>query len=209
MKSFYLICSVLCLLLFSCAEKKPVERMNEEQLRAFADELAHKYVINDGHVDLPFRLKIKNFRIEREYMSIPVKSDEGDFDYERAKKGGLSAPFMSIYIPSSYQAFPDKGKILADSHVLRVSEKEFLITSAASPAAVIRQRLEEYIVADDVTLADETASTRGLLLGGAGSNEVIKQVLADVRRGTLTQTEGQSLIEAAVNLRVALGCLSL
>src|SRR5882757_9024824 len=115
MKSFYLICSVVSVLLFSCAEKKPVERMNEEQLRAFADELAHKYVINDGHVDLPFRLKIKNFRIEREYMSIPIKSDEGDFDYERAKKGGLSAPFMSIYIPSSYQAFPDKGKILADS----------------------------------------------------------------------------------------------
>ncbi len=115
MKSFYLICAVLSALLFSCAEKKPVERMNDEQLRAFADELAHKYVITDGHVDLPFRLKIKNFRIDREYMGIPIKSEEGDFDYERAKKGGLSAPFMSIYIPSSYQAFPDKGKILADS----------------------------------------------------------------------------------------------
>jgi membrane dipeptidase len=115
MKSFYLICAVLSALFFSCSEKKPVERMNDAELRAFADELAHKYVINDGHVDLPFRLKIKNFRVEREYMSIPIKSDEGDFDYERAKKGGLSAPFMSIYIPSSYQAFPDKGKILADS----------------------------------------------------------------------------------------------
>jgi membrane dipeptidase len=115
MKSFYLICAVLSALLFSCGEKKPVERMNDAELRAFADELAHKYVITDGHVDLPFRLKIKNFRVEREYMSIPIKSDEGDFDYERAKKGGLSAPFMSIYIPSSYQAFPDKGKILADS----------------------------------------------------------------------------------------------
>lgn len=115
MKSFYVICAVLLVLLVSCAEKKPVETMNDEQLRAFADELAHKYVITDGHVDLPFRLKIKNFRVERQYMGIPIKSDEGDFDYERAKKGGLSAPFMSIYIPSSYQAFPDKGKVLADS----------------------------------------------------------------------------------------------
>jgi hypothetical protein len=34
----------------------------------------------------------------------------------------------------------------------------------------------------------------------------IKLVQADVKRGTLTQTEGQSLIDAAVNLRVALGC---
>lgn len=89
--------------------------MNDEQLRAFANELAHKYIIADGHVDLPFRLKIKNFRVDREYMGIPIKYPQGDFDYERAKIGGLSAPFMSIYIPSSYQLQPDKGKILADS----------------------------------------------------------------------------------------------
>lgn len=89
--------------------------MNDEQLRAYADELAHKFIITDGHVDLPFRLKVKNFRLDREYMGIPVSSKEGDFDFERAKKGGLDAPFMSIYIPSSYQKKPDNGKALADS----------------------------------------------------------------------------------------------
>jgi len=99
----------------SCSEKKPVDRMNDEQLQAYADELAHRYIITDGHVDLPFRLKVKNFRLEREYMGIPVSTKEGDFDYERAKKGGLDAPFMSIYIPSSYQQQPDNGKALADS----------------------------------------------------------------------------------------------
>ncbi len=105
----------LGLLIFSCAEKKPVDRMNDEQLRAYADELAHQYIITDGHVDLPYRLKMKNFRVEREYMGIPIATTEGDFDYERAKKGGLDAPFMSIYIPSSYQLQPDNGKALADS----------------------------------------------------------------------------------------------
>jgi membrane dipeptidase len=99
----------------ACEQKKPVDRMNEEQLRAFADELAHKFIITDGHVDLPYRLKVKNFRLEREYMGIPVSTKDGDFDYERAKMGGLDAPFMSIYIPSSYQQQPDKGKALADS----------------------------------------------------------------------------------------------
>lgn len=89
--------------------------MNDDELRAYADELAHKYIITDGHVDLPFRLKMSNFRVEREYMGIPIQTDEGDFDYERAKKGGLDAPFMSIYIPSSYQLQPDMGKALADS----------------------------------------------------------------------------------------------
>lgn len=89
--------------------------MDDAQLRAYADTLAHQYIITDGHVDLPYRLKVKNFRLEREYMGIPVSTKDGDFDYERAKKGGLDAPFMSIYIPSTYQQQPDKGKALADS----------------------------------------------------------------------------------------------
>jgi len=107
--------------IFGCSEKKPVDKMNDEQLRVYADELAHKYIITDGHVDLPYRLKVKNFRLDREYMGIPVSTTEGDFDYERAKKGGLDAPFMSIYIPSSYQLQPDKGKALADSLINMIS----------------------------------------------------------------------------------------
>src|SRR5262245_6456695 len=114
MKSLQMIAAVFCLLLISCSEKKPVDRMSDEQLRAYADELAHKYIITDGHVDLPYRLRMKNFRVEREYMGIPVKTSEGDFDFERARIGGLDAPFMSIYIPSANQLFPDKGKALAD-----------------------------------------------------------------------------------------------
>ncbi|MCE2895971.1 MAG: dipeptidase [Flammeovirgaceae bacterium] len=115
MKINALMSFCFALWLFSCAEKKPVDRMDDAQLRAYADELAHKFIITDGHVDLPYRLKVKNFKLDREYMGIPVSTKEGDFDYERAKKGGLDAPFMSIYIPSSYQSQPDKGKGLADS----------------------------------------------------------------------------------------------
>ena len=85
------------------------------ELQAVADSLAQHYIIVDGHVDLPYRLRIKNFRLEKEYLGIPVSTTEGDFDYERAKKGGLDAPFMSIYIPSSNQQKPDKGKSLADT----------------------------------------------------------------------------------------------
>lgn len=115
MKSLRILWVCVAILAVACAEKKPVDRMSDEELRAFADELAHKYVITDGHVDLPYRLKMNKFMLEREYMGIPIKTDEGDFDYERAKKGGLDAPFMSIYIPSSYQLQPDMGKALADS----------------------------------------------------------------------------------------------
>lgn len=87
-----------------------------EALRQKADELSHRFIIVDGHVDLPYRLRVKNFRLTKEFIGIPVETSEGDFDYVRAKKGGLTSPFMSIYIPSSYQV--DGGaKELADSLV--------------------------------------------------------------------------------------------
>jgi membrane dipeptidase len=89
--------------------------LSEEEIGRIADSLAQAYIILDGHVDLPYRLGVKNFRLERQYLGIPVSSTEGDFDYERAKKGGLDAPFMSIYIPSSNQQKPDMGKALADT----------------------------------------------------------------------------------------------
>ncbi|MCS6973111.1 MAG: dipeptidase [Cyclobacteriaceae bacterium] len=105
------------ILFFGCGSEKKIDYANlpDETLRRIADSLAHAYIITDGHVDLPYRLKVKNFRLEREYLGIPVSTTEGDFDYERARKGGLDAPFMSIYIPSSYQQKPDMGKSLADS----------------------------------------------------------------------------------------------
>jgi membrane dipeptidase len=78
-----------------------------------AGMLAHKYIIVDGHIDLPYRLKVRNFRLEREYLRIPIQSDSGDFDYTRAKEGGLDAPFMSIFIPSEYEL--KNPKIYADS----------------------------------------------------------------------------------------------
>lgn len=114
MKFFYLIIVIIGLVTLSCKENKSASD-NEEQMRAKANQLAQQFILTDGHVDLPYRLRIKHFQLTREYLGIPVRSEEGDFDYERAKKGGLDAPFMSIYIPSAYQLKKDQGKILADS----------------------------------------------------------------------------------------------
>lgn len=73
-----------------------------------AKKLAHKFIIADGHVDLPYRLRVSNFRFEKEYLGIPISTGKGDFDYVRSKEGGLDAPFMSIYIPAENQL--EKGK---------------------------------------------------------------------------------------------------
>jgi membrane dipeptidase len=101
--------------LFAQANSAP-----DDAILAKAKLLAAKYIITDGHVDLPYRLKVTNFRLEKEYLGIPYQTDKGDFDYVRAKEGGLDAPFMSIYIPSKYQ-WEGGAKELADSLIQMIT----------------------------------------------------------------------------------------
>jgi len=70
---------------------------SDDKLKARANELAQKFIITDGHIDLPWRLH------KNGYEDISVRTPGGDFDYVRAKQGGLDAPFMSIYVPATYQ----------------------------------------------------------------------------------------------------------
>ncbi|MEP0822557.1 MAG: membrane dipeptidase [Ignavibacterium sp.] len=78
-----------------------------------AVRLAHEFIIVDGHVDIPYRLKNR-------YEDISVRTPGGDFDYVRAREGGLDAPFMSIYIPSDREN--NGAKALADTLIDMVYE---------------------------------------------------------------------------------------
>ena len=104
-----------CLMAYACSSSKRLMEQSDQQLYAYAVELAHRFIITDGHIDLPYRLQVRNFRLEREFLSIPIQTEDGDFDYVRAKRGGLDAPFMSIFIPASYQEDLPEAKKLADS----------------------------------------------------------------------------------------------
>ncbi|WKN42507.1 dipeptidase [Tunicatimonas pelagia] len=75
----------------------------QDSLQNKADSLAQAYIITDGHIDLPYRLKVSGFRLKKEYIKDIENETQGDFDYPKAVAGGLDAPFMSIYIPASYQ----------------------------------------------------------------------------------------------------------
>lgn len=78
--------------------------MTEEDILQKADSLAHAFIITDGHIDLPYRLNNNGIsKITQQNGNVIIDAGEGDFDFERAKKGGLDAPFMSIYIPAEYQ----------------------------------------------------------------------------------------------------------
>jgi membrane dipeptidase len=117
MRRSILLLVLFTILLAACGGHRKAancSHLPEPKLRQFADEIAHKYIILDGHVDLPYRLSVKNFRFVKDYVGIPIDSKEGDFDYVRAKKGGLDAPFMSIYVPSEKQ-ITGGAKSYADS----------------------------------------------------------------------------------------------
>jgi membrane dipeptidase len=88
------ISSVLCLAaslafitLTATAEDKDAD------LASTAARVAHKHLLVDTHIDVPYRL-------EEEWSDVTGKTQGGDFDYPRARKGGLNIPFMSIYTPA-------------------------------------------------------------------------------------------------------------
>src|SRR6186713_2752460 len=51
-----------------------------------------------------------------------------------------------------------KGKTLADSQVLKQGENDYLIVSFSISTPALQARLEAYLIADEVELADETAA---------------------------------------------------
>ncbi len=59
-----------------------------------ANKMAQENIIIDSHIDVPYRL-------EKKWVDVTKATEGGDFDYPRAKQGGLNAPFMSLYIPAS------------------------------------------------------------------------------------------------------------
>lgn len=87
---------------------------SEQDVSDRAQQLAQEVIIVDTHVDVPYRLKAN-------WEDISQSTAEGDFDYPRTKQGGLDAPFMSIYIPASYQE-TGGAKAAADSLIDMINQ---------------------------------------------------------------------------------------
>ncbi len=67
-----------------------------------AIKLTQDTILIDTHIDVPYRIHAR-------WADVTKATKGGDFDYPRAVKGGLNAPFMSIYIPAHLE-FEGKGK---------------------------------------------------------------------------------------------------
>lgn len=115
----------LVLLLAACSLNKKAQKI-----------LADTPVV-DTHIDFPWHLVEHNKWFKPGYTSFALKNPEGDFDLERAKKGGLYGAFMSIYIPAVYQKQPGRSKQIADSliDVVNAIAKDFPDKFALAPRA--------------------------------------------------------------------------
>mgnify|MGYP001181014034 CR=1 FL=1 len=85
----------LVLLLSACASAPAADH------RSHAQELAQRFLILDGHIDVPYRLHAQRGGVMDDVGAATVG---GDFDSPRARAGGLDAPFMSIYTPAEDEA---------------------------------------------------------------------------------------------------------
>lgn len=135
----WLLVSALSTTNVFCQKTRDVEP--GENLREKASRLAMTMLIIDGHVDVPYRFQGK-------VEDISVRTPTGDFDYPRARSGGLDAPFMSIFVPSSYEqkgggrAFADRLIDMVEGFQKQWPDKFAL---AFSPAE-IRKHFEKGII---------------------------------------------------------------
>ena len=122
MKFLFLVLSFF--LFFSCSEN---------QTSVSAKEIAQNVLILDSHIDVPYRLW--NQHLEGLEIDDISGSTKGDFDFIRAKKGGLNVPFFSIYLPASTQSDGTSHKManelidLVEDIVTLHPDKFFLIKS--------------------------------------------------------------------------------
>ena len=103
MHNKYIIVFFLLAVLYNgCEKAKQDETTSIER----AQRLAQNTIIVDTHIDVPYRLYNKH-----EDISGPTS---GNFDYPKARSGGLDVAFMSIYLPADTEK-EGRATALADS----------------------------------------------------------------------------------------------
>jgi membrane dipeptidase len=92
-----------------------------------ATQLTQDTILVDSHIDVPYRVNEK-------WVDVTQATDDGDFDYPRAKAGGLNAPFMSIYVPANLD---DSDESTALAHKL-IDYVEAIVGRAPDKFAVAK-----------------------------------------------------------------------
>ena len=203
MKYLKFLAFIFMLILTNCkAVKTPVvedkiHAHDNDLLMKKANKLAQQFIIVDGHVDLPYRLKIQNFRLEKEFLKIPIQTEKGDFDYVRSKAGGLDAPFMSIFLPARFQEELGRSKSVADSLINMIE-------------AICQEHPEKFEIAHNAEDVERIVRQNKIALpmgmeNGSGIEDDLKNVAYFKSRGisyiTLTHSKDNRICDSSYDER--------
>ncbi len=153
-------------------------------------------LIVDTHIDVPYRL-------HKRAANVGEATDHGDFDYPRARAGGLDAAFMSIYIPAAVDE-AGEGLALADTLIESVEAlatdhpEKFVV--ATCPSDVLEARKRGLI-----------ALPMGMENGGpiGGDLDVLEGLFdKGIRYVTLAHSKSNSLSDSSYDDNKAWGGLS-
>lgn len=118
-------------------KERPGEPPGELRGEDRATALARRLMIVDGHVDLPYRLEAGRAPDGSLTEDPTGPTGRGDFDFPRAREGGLDAPFMSIYVPARHQddgtakQVADRLIDMVEALARRAPEQASLVSSVA------------------------------------------------------------------------------
>jgi membrane dipeptidase len=154
-----IVVSAACAVIFvSCASVQDTARDTAD---ARAHVLADRLLVLDSHMDVPYRLMTR-------MVDISERTFTTDFDYVRAREGGLKVAFCAVYTPQRFEASGGSkdhalGQIaLTEGLAQRWPSKFAIVTSPAE----IRARLggDHVLLAlgmeNGIPLEDDTANVR-------------------------------------------------
>jgi membrane dipeptidase len=85
------------MLMLSCAGSRGVAGPDDSSVQDRANALAQRLLILDSHLDVPYRLATRA-------VDISQRTFTTDFDYPRAREGGLDAAVLAVFTPQQYEA---------------------------------------------------------------------------------------------------------
>ena len=124
----------------------PMAALAGSGLDKAADEIAGRALIVDTHIDVPYRLS-------EHWEDVTRRTESGEFDYVRAREGGLDVPFMSIYTPAESE---EEGTSFQLANAL-IDNVEALVGRTPDRFAIVRSPAE--------ALAAFAAGKVGLAMG--------------------------------------------
>lgn len=84
-----------------------------------------------------------------------------------------------------------KGKVVADGHILRFGSDEFLLACFSLSAPRLRERLEAYLIADEVNIKDETEQWARISMWGDGAGAAVEKLIGRKPPNPETWVEGR------------------